>query len=80
MRTNAVRFAAGLALFAFGASFPACGQFIYPPVLVIPPPAQNYAAPKPASRPPPDKLKPADTPPNQAKPAGHYEGRTFVPD
>jgi hypothetical protein len=78
MRTNAVRFAAGLALLVFGASFPARGQFIYPPVLVVPPP-QTYAAPKPASKPPPDKPKPADTP-NQAKPAGHYEGRTFLPD
>jgi hypothetical protein len=77
MKTNAVRFAAGLALFAAGAPFPAFGQFIYPPVFVVPPPAENYASPPP--KPPPDKPKPAETSP-QAKPAGHYEGRTFVPD
>jgi hypothetical protein len=79
MKSNAVRFAAGLAFFTAGAPFPACGQFIYPPVFVVPPPAQDYGAAKPAPRPPPDKPKPADTP-SQGKPAGHYEGRTFVPD
>jgi hypothetical protein len=80
MKTNAVRFAAALALFAFGAPFPAYGQFIYPPVFAVPPPAENYyAAPKPAPTPPPGKPKAADTP-AQAKPTGHYEGRTFVPD
>jgi hypothetical protein len=78
MKTNAVRFAAGLALLAAGAPVPAFGQFIYPPVF-IPPPQQNYAPPRPAPKPPPDKPKPADSPP-QGKPAGHYEGRTFVPD
>ena len=77
MKANAVRFAAGLVFLTVGAPFPACGQFIYPPVLVVPPPAQSYGAPKAASRPPPDKPKPPDT---QAKPGGHYEGRTFVPD
>ena len=76
MKTKAVRFAAGVALFAAGSPFPAFGQFIYPPVFVVPPPAENYVTPKPAPRPPP---KPADAP-SQPKPAGHYEGRTFVPD
>jgi hypothetical protein len=79
MKTNAVRFAAGLAILAVGAPFPARGQFIYPPVFVVPPPAENYSTPKPAARPPPDRSKPADAP-GQTKPAGHYEGRTFVPD
>jgi hypothetical protein len=79
MKTNAVRFAAGLVFVIVGAPFPACGQFIYPPVFVVPPPAQDYGTPRPASRPPPDKPKPADSP-AQAKPAGHYEGRTYVPD
>jgi hypothetical protein len=79
MKTNAVRFAAGLVLFIVGAPFPACGQFIYPPVFVVPPPAQDYGSPRPASRPPLDQPKPAD-PPAQAKPAGHYEGRRYVPD
>jgi hypothetical protein len=79
MKTNAVRFAAGLVFFTAVAPFPACGQFIYPPVFVVPPPAQDYGAPKPVYRPPPDKQKPADAPP-QAKSGGHYEGRTWVPD
>ncbi len=80
MKTNAVRFAAGLVFLAVGAPFPACGQFIYPPVFVVPPPAQDYGITRPAPRPPPDKPKSADAP-SQAKPAGgHYEGRTFVPD
>jgi hypothetical protein len=79
MRTNSVRFAAGLALLAACAPGSALGQFIYPPVLIVPPPPDNYGTPKPASKPPPDKPKPAE-PPAQAKPAGHYEGRTFVPD
>jgi hypothetical protein len=78
MKANAVRFAAGLTLLAAGAPFPAFGQFIYPPVLIVPPPPENFA-PKPASRPPPDKPKGADSP-TQAKPTGHYEGRTWVPD
>lgn len=80
MKANAVRFAAGLALFAF-APFPASGQYFPPPLIIVPPPAQNYALPpKPAPKPPPpDKPKPPDTP-TQAKPTGHYEGRTYVPD
>jgi hypothetical protein len=79
MKTKAVRFAAGLALLAAGAPFPASSQFFYPPIVIVPPPAQDYANPKPASRPAPDKPKPADTPP-QTKTGGHYEGRTYVPD
>ena len=80
MKTNAARFAAGVALIAFGAPFPAFGQFSYPPLIVVPPPAQEYAAPKPApeaSRPAKPK-PPADTPPQTR--GGHYEGRTYVPD
>ena len=74
-----VRFAAGLVFFSAGAPLPVSAQFIYPPVLVVPPPAQNYA-PKPVTRPPPpDKPKPTDTPPQTTK-GGHYEGRTWVPD
>jgi hypothetical protein len=81
MKANGVRFAACLALVAFAAPFPACGQFIYPPLVIVPPAAQDYATPKPAPKPPPP-LKPklpADPPP-QAKPAGHYQGQTYVPD
>jgi hypothetical protein len=80
MKANAVRFAAGLALVAFGAPLPACGQFIYPPLVIVPPPAQDYAKPRPAPNPPPpDKPKPPDSP-TDARPKGHYQGRTFVPD
>jgi hypothetical protein len=81
MKTNAVRFAAGLALVVIGASCPASGQYFPPPLIIVPPPAQDYATPKPAPRPPqPDKPKPpADAPP-QPKAKGHYEGRTYVPD
>jgi hypothetical protein len=80
MKANAVRFAAGLALVSFGAPVPACGQFIYPPLVIVPPPAQDYATPKPAPRPPPpDKPKPSNTVPPDA-PKGHYQGRVYVPD
>jgi hypothetical protein len=81
MRTNAARFAAGVALFALGAPSPGYAQFFSNyPVIIVPPPAQNYALPKPAPKPPPDKPKPADAA-TQAPPApGHYQGRTFVPD
>ena len=41
MKTNAIRFAAGLGFFAAGAPFPAFAQFIYPPVFVVPPPARE---------------------------------------
>jgi hypothetical protein len=80
MKTNAVRFAAGLALVAFGAPFPAVGQYFPPPLIIVPPPAQNYAVPKPAPKPPPEKPKPQTDTPLQPKPTGHYEGRTYVPD
>jgi hypothetical protein len=75
MKTNAVRFAAGLALFAIGAPLPACAQFLYPPIVIVTPPAQDYGAQKP--KPLPDKPKPADT---QAQTGGHYEGRRWIPD
>jgi len=77
MKTNAVRLAAGLALFAVGAPFPARAQFFYPPVVIVPPPTENYPA---TSRPKsaPDKPNPADA--QAPKKSGHYEGRTWVPD
>jgi hypothetical protein len=82
MNTNAIRFAAGVALLAFSAPFPAYGQFFSNyPVIIVPPPAQEYVMPKPATKPTPDKPKPADTPAQAAPtPSGHYQGRTFVPD
>ncbi len=78
MKTNASRFAAGLVFFSAIAPLPACAQFFYPPIVVVPPPAQNYPV-KPANRPPPDKTRPADTS-TPASRGGHYEGRTWVPD
>ena len=47
--------------------------------MIIVPPAQNYAVPKPAPNPPPDKPKPAEATSPEA-PKGHYQGRTFIPD
>jgi len=82
MKANAVRFAAGLALVAFGAPFPALGQYFPPPLIFVPPPAQEYATPRPAPRPPPPPKSrpPTDAAPQQPKATGHYEGRTYVPD
>jgi hypothetical protein len=80
MKANAVRFAAAFALAAVGAPLPASSQYFPPALIIVPPASQNYATPKPAPKPPPDKPKPAaDTPP-PAKRAGHYQGQTFVPD
>lgn len=81
MKTNAARFAAGLALVAFGAPLPARGQY-FPPLIIVPPPAQDYGAPKPPPEParrPATPKPPPDTSP-QTKPSGHYQGRTYVPD
>jgi hypothetical protein len=80
MRGSAVRFAAGLALVAFAVPFPASAQYFPPPLIIVPPPAQDYAVPRPAPKPPPPRPRPAaDTPP-PAKATGHYQGQTFVPD
>ena len=70
MKTNAVRFAAGLALVAFGAPFSAFGQYFPPPLIVVPPPAQEYARPRPAPEPPPPK----PSPPNDAAPQAEADG------
>jgi hypothetical protein len=80
MKTNPARFAAGLALVAFGAPISAFGQYFPPPLIIVPPQGQEYLAPKPTPKPPPVRPNPpADaTPP--AKSTGHYQGRTFVPD
>ena len=81
MKANAVRFSAGLALVAFGAPLPASGQYFPPALIIVPPQAQQYATPKPVPRAQPDaNPKPQSNAPAQTKPAGHYEGRTYVPD
>jgi len=79
MRANAVRFAAGAALIAFGAASPACGQYFPPPLIIVPPPAQNYATPRPPPKQSPERPKPSDTVPPD-RPRGHFQGRTFIPD
>jgi hypothetical protein len=80
MRASLVRCAAGLALVAFAAPLPATAQYFPPPLIIVPPPAQDYAAPRPAPKPQLPKPRPAADTPAPAKPAGHYQGQTFVPD
>ncbi len=80
MKASAVRLAAGIALVALGAPLPAAAQYFPPALIIVPPAAQNYATPKSAPNPPPDKLKPAAGAASPAKPPGHYQGQTFVPD
>lgn len=60
----------GLGIFL---SAPALAQFAYPPVVIVPP-TQNYAAPRPESR-TASKPKPAPADP-QPPPASVYQGRT----
>jgi hypothetical protein len=82
MKTKAARLAAALALVALGAPLPAVGQYFPPPLIIVPPPAQNYAMPKSAPKPPPraEPKLPADTPPQPNPTSGHFQGRTYVPD
>ena len=60
MKASAVRVAAGLALVAVCTPFPASSQYFPPVLIIVPPPAQDYGAPKPAPNPPPDKPKSTD--------------------
>ena len=79
MDSKAFRIAGGVALLAFGAPLPACAQFNYP-MIIVPPPAENYVSPKPAPEAPPgDKPKPGDKPgeaPNLGDHSQCYQGRT----
>ena len=71
---------AGLVMVALGAACPAQAQFMtgYPAVIVVPPPAQNYAVPKRAGQPAaPDKLKAFVDDPDPA-PTQRYQGRTLI--
>jgi hypothetical protein len=81
MKTKAFRIAGGVALLAFGAPLPACAQFNYP-LIIVPPPAQNYVLPKPAPKAPPaEKPKPEGNPADTLNPGDHsqcYQGRTKV--
>jgi hypothetical protein len=80
MTANAIRFAAGLALGAFAAPLPATAQYFPPVMIIVPPATHDYGAPQLAPKPPPDKPKSAPDSASPAKPAGHYQGQTFVPD
>jgi hypothetical protein len=80
MTANAVRFAARLTLGAFAAPLPATAQYFPPVMIIVPPATHDYGAAKAAPKPSPDKPKSAADPASPAKPAGHYQGQTFVPD
>ena len=70
---------ASLVMFV-GADFPAHAQFMmsYPAIIVVPPPAQNYAVVKPANRSAAaDKLKASVDPPEPAE-TPKYQGRSLV--
>jgi hypothetical protein len=80
MKPNAIGRAAALTLAAFAAPSPATAQYFPPVMIIVPPAAHDYTTPKATPKPPPDRPKAtADTPPAR-KPAGHYQGQTFVPD
>jgi hypothetical protein len=55
---------------------PACAQFNYP-MIIVPPPAQNYVAPSPAPKAPPPPDKPADAP-NPRDVSQCYQGRAKI--
>ena len=80
MKASAVRVAAGVALVSVCTPFPASSQYFPPTLIIVPPPAQEYAAPKQA---PKRAQRDSPTPPDtsaDAKPKGHYQGRSFIPD
>ena len=73
-------FSASLVMFVVGADFLSHFQFmtIYPAIIVVPPPAQNYAVVKPANRSAAaDKLKASVDPPEPTD-TPKYQGRTLV--
>ena len=82
MKTNAARFAAGLALVAFGAPFPAFGQYFPPPLIIVPPPAQQIRnAEAGLQTTAAAQIEAAGRRgPASRSTTGHYEGRTYVPD
>lgn len=69
-----------LVMYALGAPFPAQAQFMtsLPPVIVIPPPTQNYTGVKSTNRSAtPDRLKAAVDAPEPAQ-TPVYQGRSLV--
>ena len=79
MATKVLGVMATLALIALGATVPARAQFMSNyPVIIVPPPAQNLVAPRPAPKQTtPDKPKPSANPP-APPPAPAYQGRTQI--
>jgi len=75
MTARIIGSAISLAVILSGASAPALGQFApnYP-VIIVPPPAQNYAAPKPDSK-TGGKPKPSTDEPEPSQ-APAYHGQT----
>lgn len=77
MALGTISLRASVAMFAIGAVFPAKAQFMtaYPVIIVVPPPPQVYAVPKPANETPePDKFKAKVDPAEPAR-APKYVGR-----
>ncbi len=80
MAQKTPRLRVSLVMVALGAAFPAQAQFMtgFPAVIIVPPPAQNYAVAKPADRSAaPDRLKASVDPPEPAQ-TPKYQGRTLV--
>ena len=74
--------AIGLAMIASSATLPAQAQFANYPIIIVPPPAQNYGAPKPDARAQTaTKPKPPPSAPDSAPiPSCRYQGQTRVCD
>ena len=69
-----------LAVLVLGSALPARAQFMtsFPAVIIVPPPAQNYAGAKPANRSTaPDKLKATTDTPAPVQ-TSIYQGRAIV--
>jgi putative effector of murein hydrolase LrgA (UPF0299 family) len=81
IKAKAVRLAAGLALALGGAAAPAGAQFMYPVIIVPPPPAQNLVLPpkpKPSAPKPDASVQSPDTPNTPAPVQCYYQGKTRV--
>lgn len=76
MTARIIGSAIGLAVILSGAAAPALAQLVpnYPVIIVPPPPAQNYVAPKPDSKTVAKPKSPADEP--ASSDGQSYHGRT----
>ena len=73
MKTKVVGAMIGLALMGFDC--PAKSQFAYPPIVVVPPPAQNYVAPKSEAKTPSANRPKTSADTRQSPPAQIYHGQ-----